>query len=583
MTVATKVIELISSLRHAAAMYSWLQSRSRGYFLLGSLWVITHALPLLWLANERLFHMEIVQAKKLLDYGFWARKGALLAAGGWCNGMLANPGDHNYVNHPYPIWWLYTLLYWLSGKIGVYSFVALSGLASCLITYWFLKRVFPLKAALFSASLVAMAHSEVEFGTNTDVLAQSAVIWPFGVLFVVLLKKPNKISASVAAFMLGLVVFVAGQINWFALTTLPALLLLCLPANLRLGDALRRPWSVPGWIPILLGGALTLALFIGQVLVYSSSLRENANYLSTQVGSQSFIDSRLRMLPVLMLRMLLAAPALWLGALVCLTQLRQRSPERLLVGIMLIYLAVFIAVMLTIPRLLFLNQHGFRFNVFPCAVMTAYALACLDAKWLRIGILAVAISSLLFCYAKLHDRQASTAANVLGRWLGAHTKPEEVVLTNLKYLTPPIQSWDGEFIAETRMVSDRLVFLGSDSPELAVAVKPFLGHSQSFCFLWEHSQPIDADLGDKIKSAATGFISTDLVVTNEDVRIFKMAKAALWSHLKGCAPQYAPRSSGHSPETNAFTLTLYRLPPSAIEKLGNTTSVRPQGGPPQRQ
>jgi hypothetical protein len=217
--------------------------------------------------------------------------------------------------------------------------------------------------------------------------------------------------------------------------------------------------------------------------------------------------------------------------------------------------------------------------VFPCAVMTAYALACLDAKWLRIGLLAVAIPALLFCYAKLHDYRGSMAANVLGRWLGAHTKPAEVVLTNLKHLTPPIQSWDVEFLADARLVSDRLIFSSSDSAELAVAVKPLLGYSQSFCFLWEHSQPIDADLGNRIKSAATEVIATDLVVTNEDVKIFKMARAALWRHLKGRAPrQYAPRSSGDSTQTHAFTLELYRLPPSAIQKLSNTASLGSQGG-----
>ena len=152
------------------------------------------------------------------------------------------------------------------------------------------------------------------------------------------------------------------------------------------------------------------------------------------------------------------------------------------------------------------------------------------------------------------------------------------MLTNLKHLTPPIQSWDVEFLPDARLASDRLIFTSSDSAELAVAVKPLLGYSQSFCFLWEHSQPIDADLGNRIKSAATEVIAADLVVTNEDVRIFKMARAALWSYLKGRAPQYAPRNSGDSTETNAFTLELYRLPPTAIQKLSNRTSAGSLGG-----
>ena len=109
--------------------------------------------------------------------------------------------------------------------------------------------------------------------------------------------------------------------------------------------------------------------------------------------------------------------------------LTRPRPQRPLVASMLVYLAVFVLVMLTIPRFLFLNQHGFRFPLFACAVMTAFALAYLQAKWARGVLVAIALPGLLFCYAKLHDNRASMASMTLGRWVGANTKPYELLFS----------------------------------------------------------------------------------------------------------------------------------------------------------
>ena len=155
---------------------------------------------------------------------------------------------------------------------------------------------------------------------------------------------------------------------------------------------------------------------------------------------------------MLLLRMLLAGPALWLGAFVGLTQFRKDCPQRRLAGFLTVYLMIFGLVMFTIPRLLFLNQHAFRFNLWPCAILTAFALTCLDAKWWRRMLAAVALPSLLFCYAKIHDYRASAASVALGRWLATTTNPNEIVFSNLWYLKPPIQPWDGECFANAKAV-----------------------------------------------------------------------------------------------------------------------------------
>src|ERR1041385_462210 len=107
---------------------------ARGCVLLCLVWLCANALPLVWLAGGRYDHWEVVEARKLLDYGFWARHGAMLDAGTYV-GRLANPGDYNYAHHPYPLFWLDTLLYWLFGKVGVYTLTAAVALAGSLLTY----------------------------------------------------------------------------------------------------------------------------------------------------------------------------------------------------------------------------------------------------------------------------------------------------------------------------------------------------------------------------------------------------------------------------------------------------------------
>src|SRR2546429_3936862 len=144
----------------------------RGYWSLTLVWLAVHVLPFIWVADGRNYTGEIVEARTLLNYGFWARKGAsmmnMMSAG-----ILPNPADFNYVNHPYPIVWLYTFLYWLFGPAGVFVLIALAGLIGCLLSYRFLKEYFSLEVAWFTTVFVIAAHATVEFATNTEAIAQS--------------------------------------------------------------------------------------------------------------------------------------------------------------------------------------------------------------------------------------------------------------------------------------------------------------------------------------------------------------------------------------------------------------------------
>ena len=484
-------------------------------------------------------------------------------------GLFSNPAEFNYVNHPYPIIWLYALLYWAFGKLGMYLLIAAAGFAGCLLTYRFLTHFFPPAYAWLSTALLIASHATIEFATNTDVIAQGAIVWPLAGLVAIRLKETSNHPRTGFAWLIAFVVFLAGQISWFALTTIPALLLLSLPEEKSLIEALRRPWSVPGWLPILIGGTLSLAVFIGQILLYSPSLHGNAQYLGVQMGmGKSFIASRASQLPVLLLRMLLASPSLWLGAALGVYLFIRKEPRPRLLGAMLVYLGFFCLVVLAIPRLLLLNQHGFRYTLFPCAVLTAFALVSLPQKYFRFVLVAVALPALLFCYAKIHEYRASMASMTLGRWIEANTKLNEIVFTNLKYLVPPIQSWDGEFCNNTAVVADRfLIFGAQDEAEFGRAARPFLHQTQEFSFLRDNSQKMDPALMKEIESFGAPVLTTNLVVPNEGLLIFKTARAALWKVLKGNAPQYTAVDSGTESRTNWFSVALYRLPPGSVRAL----------------
>jgi hypothetical protein len=529
------------------------------YFLLSFVWLLVHFLPFYWLAEGGYYHWDVVQVRKLLDYGFWERGGAILASGFYV-GMVSDPASHNYVNHSYPIFWVYSFLYWLFGKGGLYFLSGLSGYLGCLLTFRFLAGVFPRKTALFATLLVITSHATVEFAMNTDVVAQGSIIWPLTALAVLRLQRLGSSATWRDAWLPSLAVFLVGQVTWFALTAVPALLLLTVPTERRFRDILKNPASVPGLIPIVTGAIASLFVFIGQILVYSPSLLQNVQYLSVQAGTDaSFFESRLSKLPVLFLRMFLAAPALWLLVGIGTTQVTRLTFQRRLVLIMMFQFLVFFLVMLAIPRLLFLNQHGFRYNVFPCAVVACATLVYFHASWMRLVAVLVAIGGLLFCYSKLHDYRASCASQTLGNWVACNTRTNETVYTNIRYQSPPIASWDGEFLQNAAVVADRIIYSGIASLADLKNSESLHGREQPFAtFLLEESQPYKSDLLEYLQSRGQP-TSTNLPVPPESIAVFKTARQSLWKMMGKSAPVYTLGQTQTTNDSRRFNFTLYPL------------------------
>ena len=92
-------------------------------------WIATRAYPLS--QAQPSVYWEVAEAKKLLEYGFCERQGAIINIH-FMTGTMPEPWKYNYVNHPYPILWFDTFLYWLGGSWAVLLNSALLGLLTCL-------------------------------------------------------------------------------------------------------------------------------------------------------------------------------------------------------------------------------------------------------------------------------------------------------------------------------------------------------------------------------------------------------------------------------------------------------------------
>src|SRR5438552_14759433 len=189
------------------------------YFLVTMVWIATRAYPLSQ-AQPRAY-WEVAEAKKLLEYGFCERQGAIINIH-FMTGTMHEPWKHNYVNHPYPILWFDTFLYWLGGPWAVLISSALLGLLTCLAMIPALRGCFPQREAGFGALLYTLAPATILFDADTNIVALGAIIWPISIY---LIGKDSRQGRLAFAALLGAAVFVAGQISWFTYTVLPVLLI----------------------------------------------------------------------------------------------------------------------------------------------------------------------------------------------------------------------------------------------------------------------------------------------------------------------------------------------------------------------
>src|ERR1700730_1182268 len=83
-------------------------------FVVLAAWFISRGFAMFAVQPRIAFYWEIFEIKKLWEYGFLHRAGALVNIQ-YLPGHLSNPEVFNYVNHPYPIMWVFACAYRIFG------------------------------------------------------------------------------------------------------------------------------------------------------------------------------------------------------------------------------------------------------------------------------------------------------------------------------------------------------------------------------------------------------------------------------------------------------------------------------------
>lgn len=526
---------------------------------IAGMWFLLNAVCFYWLTTAPYYHWEKVEVRKLLDYGFWQRQGAILSTG-WRFGWLERPELHNYVNHNYPVLWLYAVAYYLFGPIGIHGVVAIRSLLTQLFTYASLIHIFPRKTAFLTTILGLATCGIIEYTMHPDVIGQGVIVWPVATL---LALRFSRRPSGKTAFLLGVIVFLAGQISWFTLSVLPCVALLCKRAGTPLRIELSRPLSNPAWVWLAFGAIASICLFIAQILYYSPSIKENIDYLKLQtVLCPAEAASRLDMLPVLILRTLLTCPALWFGACIWLFLRAQFTPYRGIATVAVLYYIIFVTILVSIPRLLFLNQHGFSYLIFPGMLLTGIVLACLHSQWIRIGLFMLTFLGLSVCYAKLYDYRASAASVAFGQWLAEHTGKDELIFSNYTYKGRPrsIEAWDYEFITNASCVGDRLLFSNTTRLEQLWRRVAEAGSLQPrIAYILFPTPEIEQSLYMYLINNHTDMFAVSIRLPEEPMRVFKSARQLLWHLLPSATPWRAARPDRASSSERFLTFIFFRF------------------------
>jgi hypothetical protein len=484
--------------------------------------MITRAYPLSQ-AQPRAY-WEVAEAKKLLEYGFSERQGAIINVH-FMTGMMPEPWKHNYVNHPYPILWFDTFVYWLGGPWAVLITSALLGLLTCLAVIPALRCCFPQREAGIGALLYTLAPATILFDADTNIVALGAIVWPISIYLIG--KNPLR-GGFVSATLLGATVFVAGQISWFTYTVFPVLL--CAATGLAYNHASRfivKP-KTNLLMVVIAGGVLTLALFVLQIWFYTYNFADTLSYIHGQASAEQGATIPRMYLATALRSVLSIGPALVLGAVAgFFVLIRNRSMNWLQLGSVL-YPLCFIAATLALPRFFYRERTMYGYLIFPCTVLTLTALQHLRNKRVTAGTLCLAIVTLAYPTLQASIPKVSETSKELGHYIRELSRPDEIVVTNLQEQGRPFQPWDVGSITNSCLMADRAIRENiSSRTSLEGLLKNFRRRELDVVFLYDVNKPIDESLHTFMKNASRPEL-TRFEIPTEPVSMATRLRSFYW-------------------------------------------------------
>jgi hypothetical protein len=483
-------------------------------------WIVTRAYPLSQAQPQA--YWEVAEARKLLEYGFSERQGAIINIH-FMTGMMPEPWKHNYVNHPYPILWFDTFIYWLGGPWAVLIINALLGLLTCLAVIPALQCCFSQREAGIGALLYTLAPATILFDADTNIVALGAIIWPISIYLIGKnLRQGNLNSAA----LLGTAVFVAGQISWFTYTVFPMLIVAAAGLAYSRGNQFIVKPNTKLLMAVMAGGLLTLTVFVLQIWFYTYSFSETLSYVHGQASAEQGATLRRMYLAIIMRSVLSIGLALALGGLAgSFVLTRTRLINWLQLG-SIFYPLCFVAAALALPRFFYRERTMYGYLIFPCTVLTLTALQHLRNKRVTAGTFCLAVVSLTYPALQASIPKVSETSKKLGYYIRELSRPDEVVVTNLQEQQRPFQLWDVGSVTNTCLVADRAIRENiSSRKSLEGLLKNFRSLELNVIFLYDMSKPIDESLhtfleGTSRPEFARFYIPTEPVSTASRLRSF---------------------------------------------------------------
>ena len=477
-------------------MKSYRTKRPRifAFCLLAILFVCTRVFPLLH--AQPWSYWEVWEAKKLSEYGFFERRGALLDIH-YLTGVVAHPEKFNYVNHPAPIHWVNMLVQRVTGDWGIIFLNTSLGLLACFLTLASLRKIYPEDVACFGAALFTVAPSSIIFDVDPCVGPLASFLWPAGAY----LLLADHLPLLRRSWLLGVLCLIAGQIDWLSWTILGCLTV----ATLGIGWS-RRLSIQPQWLllqALFLGGALTVLFFAAQIFSYIADWDDLGRYISKQ--GRNTLPSVVLLKSVCSRITLSLSPALLLPSFIGFVLMFWRRTARPVEMAALVYLPIFFAALVALRGFFFTEIWPYEYLIFPCTLASCYFLSSLPVFWrtrLAYPLLSVlALGGILYAQLQSTSPKLSTETSFLADLFSKESAPEELIATNMIDQAPPLASWNVAGLYVARQKADRLVRsnIGTQA-QLFELLDQFHALSLDVLFFRTPCQPIDLSLEQLLQS-----------------------------------------------------------------------------------
>jgi len=421
--------------------------------ILSCFWALTRLYPLTQV--EPAVRWEVLQARRLLDYGFLNRKGALLETGA-ALGRVSEPSRFNYVHHPSPSYWLFAAVCRFAGGWGITALIALTQWGSCLAVFLILRRQFDRTPSFLAAAGYALSPVTTYLSVETNVSLVGA-LW-IGALLVIGPRGPTEPVKARQARWLALLVFVAGQIDWMAYTIVPCLLIISVEKRHTLRETIRANSRGAAWRWILGSWMATIVVYVAQIVLYKA----NWSYLLTALRDQTRMPSHgnfklFSNLEVLPLKVaILVGPALLLGLCMGLWVVARRGERSPLIQGCTAYLIVFAATAVVLSTYFTREAHMYYHLAFPLACLTAFGLQHLPNRWLQVAFIALlAPGAFIGSSYAAYKQHVSETAREMASCLSRVSRPGDLVITNLRTQEPPLARGDEVVLWQAAFLADR--------------------------------------------------------------------------------------------------------------------------------